>query len=86
MKQRALGIVGGALLVVGVALAVVSGIVAHSSASWNAMPPTNAAAGNERSEPVRPPIQRREGPGPFVGGPGGRDLPGGSAVPNGPDK
>ncbi len=67
MRQRALGILGGALVVVGVALGVVTGIGAHSTANPNGLPPASATPGNDRSE----------GPGPFMGGrpnpPGVRD-------------
>ncbi len=76
MRQRTLGILGGALLVVGTALAVVTGIVAHSTANRNAALPTTASIGNQRSEPVRPPLHRGQRPGPFFGRPGGPDLPG----------
>lgn len=71
MRQRTLGILGGALLVVGTALAVVSGIVGHSTANRNATLPTNASIGNQRPEPGRPPLHRGQGPGPFFGGPNG---------------
>ena len=84
MRQRTLGILGGALVVVGTALAVVSGIVAHSTASQNATPPVNASIGNQRSEPGRPPLQRGQGPGSIFGGPGGRYLPGGENKDQGP--
>ena len=77
MRQRTLGILGGALLVVGLALAVVSGI-AQSTANRNAPLPANSSIGNQRSEPGGLPIQRGQGPGPFFGGPGGRG-------PNGPN-
>ncbi|HEV2035236.1 MAG TPA: hypothetical protein VGU71_13730 [Candidatus Dormibacteraeota bacterium] len=81
MRQRSLGILGGALLVVGIALALASGIVAHSTGNRSALTPAGTSVADQRSEPGRPPAQRGEGPGPFTGGPGGRDLPGGDHQP-----
>jgi hypothetical protein len=77
VRQRTLGILGGALLVVGVALAVVSGVVAQSTANRNAPLPANSSIGNQRPGPGGLPIHRGQGPGPFFGGPGGHG-------PNGP--
>jgi hypothetical protein len=78
VRQRTLGILGGALLVVGAALAAVSGIVAQSTANLNSPLPANSSIGNQRSEPGGLPIQGGQRPGPFFGGPGGRG-------PNGPN-
>lgn len=77
MRQRTLGILGGGLLVVGVVLAVVSGIAAQSTANRTGPLPANSSIGNQRPEPGGLPIQRGQGPGHFFGGPGERG-------PNGP--
>jgi hypothetical protein len=81
VRQRTLGILGGAFLLVGIALALVSGIVAHSTADRNALPVPGASVGDQRPEFGAPPLQRGGGPGPFGGGPGGRDVPGGDHPP-----
>lgn len=67
MRQRSLGILGGALLIGGIALGLASGIAANSVANHNAL--TNGPA-IHRPGPGGLPRHRGPGaPGPFFGGP-----------------
>ena len=77
MRQRTLGILGGALLVGGIALGIAGGIAAHQLA------PQGAAA-IHRSGPGTLPGQRGQGqPGPFFGNPRRRGFPApGQQAPN----
>jgi hypothetical protein len=70
MKQRTLGILGGALLVGGIALGIASGIAANRFA------PQDAAA-IHRPGPGTLPAHRAQGqPGPSFGDPRRRGFPG----------
>ena len=77
MKQRTLGILGGALLVVGVVLAIGNGIAANRFA------PANGPAVHGPGDGGFP-RQRGQGqPGPIFGDPRRRGLPGaGPQAPN----
>lgn len=67
MRQRSLGILGGALLIGGIALGLASGIAANSVANRSAL--TNGP-GIHRPGPGELPRHRGPGaPGPFLGGP-----------------
>jgi hypothetical protein len=78
MRQRSLGILGGALLVGGIALAIGSGIAANSLADRTA---ANIAPGVHRPGAGGLPGNRAPGErGPSFGAPGRRDFPPGSGT------
>jgi hypothetical protein len=72
------------MLVVGIALAVVSGAIAQATANRNAPLPANSSIGNQRFEPGRPALPRRQGSVPPFGGAGTPNFPG-VRGPNVPD-